>query len=357
MAVVKAGAGAGRGGVSLELVAKSTLLVIGLWALANGLWLARDVLFITFFALLVASFLSIFVEPLHKRGISRSISAPLVLVVVLAIFVLLFLLSWPTLREQFGHIQQQLPPAIDRVQDWIDRQIAAVVGPLGDTDGGMERELRSRMSSEFGTLVGGTLPLLNTAIGAVTGFALVVVAGMFIAISPRTYMRGIIVLVPRSRRRRAGEVLPQAGTALVQWMKGTAIGMAVIGVVTAVGLTLIGVPAALALGLIAGLLEFIPYIGPALSFVPATAVALAISPEKALWVIGLYILVQGFESNLLTPLLMKQMVKLPPALTLLFQTLMATLFGFLGLLLAVPILATSKILIEELYVEPVADEH
>jgi predicted PurR-regulated permease PerM len=357
MAEKAAGAGAGGSGITLELVAKSTLLIIGLWALANGLWLARDVLFITFFALLVASFLSIFVEPLHKRGISRSLSAPLVLLVMFGLFVLFFLLSWPTLREQFNLIQQQLPPAIDRLQDWIDVQIAAVVGPLGGTDGGMERRLRSQMTTELGTLVGGTLPLLNTAIGAITGFALVVVAGMFIAISPRTYMRGIIVLVPRSHRRRAGEVLPEAGEALMQWMKGTAMAMAAVGIISAVGLSLIGVPAALALGLIAGILEFIPYIGPALSFVPATVVALAVSPEKALWVIGLYLLVQGLESNLLTPLLMKQMVKLPPALTLLFQTLMATLFGFLGLLLAVPILATGKILVEELYVEPVADEH
>ena len=349
--------GAGRGEINLELVAKSTLLVIGLWALANALWLARDVLFIAFFALLVASFLSIFVEPLHRRGVSRSISAPLVLLVLLAIFVSLFLVTWPTLREQFGVIQQQLPPAIDGIQDWIDRQISAVMGSMGATDTEIRQELRSRMTSEMGTLVGGTLPLLNTAVGAVTGLALVIVAGMFIAISPRTYMRGIIVLIPRSRRRRAGEVLPEAGVALVQWMKGTAIGMAVVGVISAIGLTIIGVPAALALGVIAGLLEFIPYIGPALSFVPATVVALAVSPEKALWVLGLYAVVQGVESNLLMPLLMKQMVKLPPALTLLFQTLMGTLFGFLGLILAVPILATSKVLVEELYVEAVADEH
>ena len=345
------------GAVTLELIAKATLLVIGLWALANAIWLARDILFITFFALLVASFLSIFVEPLHRRGISRSISAPLVLVAMSAILVLVFLIAWPTLRTQFGVIQQQLPPAIDGVQDWLERQVAAITGSMGETGGEIQQQLRTRVTSEFGTLVGGTLPLLNTAIGAVTGLALVVVAGMFIAISPRTYMHGLIVLVPRSRRRRAGEVLPEAGASLVQWMKGTAIGMTVVGVISAVGLSLIGVPAALALGLIAGLLEFIPYIGPALSFVPATVVALAVSPEKALWVIGLYLVVQGIESNLLMPLLMKQMVKLPPALTLLFQALMATLFGFLGLLLAVPILAMAKILVQELYVEAVADEH
>jgi predicted PurR-regulated permease PerM len=170
-------------------------------------------------------------------------------------------------------------------------------------------------------------------------------------------MRGLIVLVPRSRRRRAGEVLPLAGVAMVQWMKGTALAMVFVGTVATIGLSIIGVPAALALGIIAGFLEFIPYIGPALSFIPATVIALTISPQMALWVIGLYAVVQSLESSVVTPVLMNQMVKLPPALTLLFQTMMAALFGFLGLLLAVPILATAKILIQELYVESIADEH
>jgi predicted PurR-regulated permease PerM len=356
MADVKAGNDGGSA-ITLELIAKGTLLVIGLWALANAIWLARDVFFIAFFALLVASFLSIFVEPLHRRGISRSISAPLVLISMMAILVVIFLIAWPTLREQFAVIRQQLPPAIDSAQEWLERQMSMLTGTMGANGVEIQEELRTRVTSEFGTLVGGTLPLLNTAIGAITGLALVVVAGMFIAISPRTYMHGLIVLLPRSRRRRAGEVLPEAGKSLMQWLKGTAIGMAVVGIISAVGLTLIGVPAALALGLIAGLLEFIPYVGPALSFVPATVVALAVSPEKALWVIGLYVVVQSIESNVLLPLLMKRMVKLPPALTLLFQAMMATLFGFLGLLLAVPILAMTRILVMELYVEAVADEH
>jgi predicted PurR-regulated permease PerM len=343
--------------VTLEFVAKATLVVIGLWALANLLWLARDVLFIAFFALLIASFLSIFVEPLHRRGMSRAISAPLVLILIISVFGGLFSLAWPTLRDQFMLIQDQLPPAIEGVQRWFEAQVAAIAGSLGDDDGTVERQLRTRMTTEMSGLIGGALPLLNTAVGAISGFFLVLFAGLFIAISPRTYMRGLIVLVPRSRRRRAGEVLPLTGVAMVQWMKGTALAMLFVGTVATVGLWLIGVPAALALGIIAGLLEFIPYIGPALSFIPATVVALTISPQMALWVVGLYAVVQSLESSVVTPLLMKQMVKLPPALTLLFQTMMAALFGFLGLLLAVPILAASKILIEELYVESVADEH
>jgi predicted PurR-regulated permease PerM len=346
-----------RDPVSLEFVAKATLVVIGLWALANLVWLARDVLFITFFALLIASFLSIFVEPLKQRGVSRAVSAPLVLIIITLSFAALFVLAWPTLREQFAMIQQELPPALDRMQAWAEQQVAALTGTLGEPGAAVEEQLRTGVGTQLTGLVGGALPLLNTAVGAVAGFFLIIFAGLFIAIAPRTYMRGLIVLVPRSRRRRAGEVLPLAGVAMVQWMKGTALAMLFVGITATVGLWLIGVPAALALGLIAGLLEFIPYFGPALSFIPATIVALAISPKMALWVVGLYAVVQSLESTVVTPLLMNQMVKLPPALTLLFQTMMAALFGFLGLLLAVPILATAKILIEELYVEGVADEH
>jgi predicted PurR-regulated permease PerM len=344
-------------GVTLEFVAKATLVVLGLWALANMLWLARDVLFITFFALLIASFLSIFVEPLHDRGMSRAISGPLVLITIVVLFGVLGVLAWPTLTEQFEVIRERLPRAIESAVEWLEERAVGISGALGEPGEAVESEFRTRMTTEMTGLVGGALPLLNTAAGAVAGFFLIIFAGLFIAISPRTYMRGLIVLVPRSHRRRAGEVLPRAGAAMVQWMKGTALAMLFVGTISSVGLWIIGVPAALALGIIAGLLEFIPYFGPALSFIPAIVVALAVSPQMALWVLGLYAVVQSAESVLVTPLLMKQMVKLPPALTLLFQTMMAALFGFLGLLLAVPILATSKILIEELYVEGIADEH
>jgi predicted PurR-regulated permease PerM len=350
-------AAANAGGWSLEFVAKGTLIVIGLWALANGIWMARDILFIAFFALLIASFLSIFVEPLHKRGVSRAVAAPLTLLAFIGLLVGMGMLVWPTLSAQFDVIREQLPAAIDRLQNWFSTQGRALLGSFGSTGQAMQEQMSSRVTQDLSSMVGGALPLLNTALGAITGLVLIVVAGMFIAIAPRTYMRGLIVLIPRSHRRRMGEVLPKTGVAMVQWMKGTALGMIIVGAMSAIGLLIIGVPAALALGIIAGLLEFIPYVGPTLSFVPAIVVALAVSPEKAIWVVVLYCIIQGLESNVIMPLLMKQMVELPPALTLLFQAMMATLFGFLGLLLAVPLLASVKILVQELYVEGVADEH
>ena len=342
--------------ITIGLVARGMLVVMLLWALANVIWLGRDVLFIAFFAALVASFLSIFVDPLERRGVKRSIAAPLVLLALFAVLAVIGVITWPILTEQFGLVQQQLPEAIGRAEEWLGRQFRNLSGAFGRQGEAVEEQVRSRASQEIAELVGGTIPLLNTAIGAITGLLLIIFAGLFMAIEPRIYARGLRALVPRSKRDLADDVMPKIGETLRRWMAATALGMITIAVLTTVGLALIGIPAALALGVIAGLLEFIPYVGPALSFVPAIAVALAISPSKAVWVIGLFALIQFIESNIMMPLLVRGVIKLPPALTLLFQALMATLFGFFGLLLAVPILAAGKVLVQELYVDEVANE-
>jgi predicted PurR-regulated permease PerM len=131
--------------------------------------------------------------------------------------------------------------------------------------------------------------------------------------------------------------------------------MVVIFGASTLGLTLLGVPAPVALGLIAGILVFIPFIGPILSAIPAMTLAFTVSPILAVWVALLYTGIQLLESNFLTPLVMREAVDLEPAVTILFQIAMGVLFGFLGLFLAVPLLAASQVLVRRLYVEPLED--
>ncbi|MEX0891977.1 MAG: AI-2E family transporter [Gemmatimonadota bacterium] len=213
------------------------------------------------------------------------------------------------------------------------------------------------MNQQLVEVVSGSLPLLNNVFGILSGMFLVIFAGFFVAVSPATYRRGMELLVPASHRALAADVLSEIATTLRHWIKGAATAMLIIGVLNAVGLTALGVPAALALGLFAGLMAFIPFLGPVLGMIPALGVALTISPQKALYVFFLYLAIQVVESNLITPLLMKGMVKLEPALTILFQAFMAALFGILGLALAVPLLAILKVLVNRLYVERVANAH
>jgi predicted PurR-regulated permease PerM len=132
--------------------------------------------------------------------------------------------------------------------------------------------------------------------------------------------------------------------------------MATLGVVWAIALLLLGVRAAIALAVIAGLLEFIPTIGPTMAVIPALAMAALDSPAKALSVLGVYLAIQALESNVLIPMLMQGQIDLPPALTILAQALMTLAFGFLGLMVAVPVLAAVMVPIKLLYVEDVVGD-
>jgi predicted PurR-regulated permease PerM len=173
---------------------------------------------------------------------------------------------------------------------------------------------------------------------------------------PELYHRGLMHLFPPRSRRRAGEVLSAMATVLRRWLVTQLIAMAAIGAVTTVVLLVMRVRAAFALGILAGLFEFIPTIGPILSAVPAVAMGFLDSPEKALYVAVAFWGIQFAENHLLIPLLMKGGVDVPPVLTILSQALMALLFGFLGLMCAVPLLAAALVAVKMLYVERVVGE-
>jgi predicted PurR-regulated permease PerM len=163
-------------------------------------------------------------------------------------------------------------------------------------------------------------------------------------------------LFPHRARARAGEVLSEIAAVLRKWLVTQLIAMVVIGTVTTIVLLLLGVKAAFALGFIAGLLEFIPTFGPILSAVPAIAMGFVDSPEKALYVVIAYGGIQFLENNLLIPALMRGGMDLPPALTMVAQALMVLVFGFLGLMVAVPLTAAVLVAIKMLYVEGVVGD-
>ena len=169
-------------------------------------------------------------------------------------------------------------------------------------------------------------------------------------------MDGLLSLFPPRRRRRMGEVMGEMGETLRLWMLGQLVPMIVIGVVTGVGLWLIGVPMAGTLGVLAGLFNFIPNFGPLVSLIPATLLAVSESPEKGLWVVGLYVVAQTLEGYVLSPLVQKKMVLLPPALTISVQVLLGVLVGAIGVALAAPLTAVGLVLVKMLYVEDVLHE-
>ncbi|MFW6330320.1 MAG: AI-2E family transporter [Gemmatimonadota bacterium] len=336
--------------VTYGFVAKATMVVIGVWALAQALWLVRDILFVAFGSVLLAVFFSLLVDRLAVV-LPRWLAGLITLLVFLALVAGFWIVAWPRIQGQVIRLAEDVPRILSSVVDWIRAWSRELVPGTGVADIEADRTMQQRLGTEAMNMVAGALPLLNTAIGAVTGIFVTVFAAVFLVINPRGYLEGFLHLVPRRARARIREALLETGTALRRWIAGMSVSMVIIFTASTAGLYLLGIPAALVLGMIAGALVFIPFIGPTLSALPAMAMALTVSPMMVVWVALLYLGIQLLESNFLTPIVMREAVELEPAATILFQLAMGVLFGFLGLFLAVPFFAAVRVLVKRLYID------
>ncbi len=204
----------------------------------------------------------------------------------------------------------------------------------------------SIVTSAFSTVAG----FFGTALWAVSAGLIVLFTGIYLAAEPRAYLGALKWLFPERRHQELRHVLRALGATLHWWLIGRISSMAVVGILTWFGLLLLGIPLALTLALLAALLSFIPNIGPVLSAVPAVLVGLDQSPTTALYVIILYIAVQTIESYFITPLIQRRAVRLPPALVITAQVLMAFAYGTLGLVVATPLTVVVVVLSQTIYI-------
>jgi predicted PurR-regulated permease PerM len=276
----------------------------------------------------------------------------------------------PILRSQSQELQQLLPEAMDKIDAWLGHRANGVLGILFnessmdsvprtparvDSTGvsptvvsqtatradtvALGGDLRREMTKQFSGAQHSFLRVLTSTVAITGALMLVLFIAAYIGVDPALYHGGILQLVPSRERDRAALTLTRLATTLRRWLVTQLIAMVVIGAVTTVFLLMIHVKAALPLGILAGVSKFIPIVGSIFAAIPAIAMAFIDSPHKALIVAVGYIVIQFVENHLLVPVLMKHGVDLPPAMTLGIQALMSVLFGFLGLLVAVPLLA------------------
>jgi predicted PurR-regulated permease PerM len=212
------------------------------------------------------------------------------------------------------------------------------------------QNLQSRIGGQLSKATGFLFGFLSSLGTVVAGLVLIIFLAIYIGAEPTLYRDGLMHLFPHRARNKAGEVLTEMATVLRKWLVTQLIAMVVIGTVTATAMALLNVKAALALGFIAGVLEFVPTVGPILSAVPALAMGFVDGPEKALAVLAAYWGIQFLENNLLIPFLMRGGMDLPPAVTLVAQGLLTLIFGFLGLMVAVPLTAAVLVPVKLLWV-------
>lgn len=273
------------------------------------------------------------------------------LVVIVALAACLGALGWlvlPRIVVQAGQLADAMPAAVERLRQQVQ---AYEWGQVAMTQFRTHRLLPTR--SDIVTQVTG---VASTTLGAVVNLFVILFVGLYGAAEPRTYRDGLMRLVPPGRRPRAAQVLEEVNRTLGRWLLGRLLSMAIVGLATGVGLWLLEVPLALTLGLIAAVLGFIPYVGPILAAVPAVLIGLTQSPEQALHVLLFYVGLQTVESYLLTPLVQRHAVSLPPAFQLAVQVLAGVLFGVAGLALATPLAAAGLVITRTLYVEDVLQD-
>lgn len=360
-----------RLGLTLGLIVLVGVLLVFLWRMA-------DILLLTFVGILLAIFLSSLAGLLTKyTKLPRPVSLTLVTVLVFSILAGAGLLIGPRILEQSDDLVAGVTRALRGLVTtlsgsaqgrWLLEQTPLVSPDMSNV---LPEDVLEPISeaedegnrSDAGTLprtgdisawlnfVAGVFGILPSVLGVLANTLFVVIIGIFLAASPKLYQRGFLRLFPEPQRTRAGEVLEVLGNTLQGWLLAQFFSMVGVGVIVGVGLWLLGIPFALTLAFLAFLLEFIPIVGPFLSAIPGILIAFTQGWTEALWVTLFYLVVQQLEGNLIMPLIQQRIVHLPPALALLAVLVMGTFFGFVGLLVATPLLAVVIVLVKMLYLK------
>lgn len=361
--------GSGQRNESLRTAA----MVIGLAIAILLLWHTRTLVLTVFLGVLFALAVSAGVDRLQRWRVPRGVAAPVIVLVFVGLLAGFGTWIGPTVREQTVELRTKLPEALGKLELWVRSRgggiIATITGlsedslprapapnvaptaldsaaagiPIPPPKEAAAPSLRDRLLAQLGGVGRYFLPVISSTLAVFAGIVLVLFLAIYLAIDPTIYRRGVLRLFPKQTRPRADKVLGAIAGTLRKWLVTQLIAMLVIGAVTTAVLLALNVRAAVPLGILAGLLEFVPTLGPILSALPAIAMGFVDSPEKALFVTIAYVGIQFLENHLLIPILMKEGIDLPPALTIVMQALMAIVFGILGLLVAVPLLATVMI--------------
>lgn len=329
-----------RNGVLLLLLAAGLAVLV----------LLREVLLIAFLAILVATLLS-FPIGLLSRWMPRGLAVVVVIVLGAGMTAGIGYAAYIPVSEQVSNLTQQIPAGVHRMQAWLTRaQKSAAVKQI--TDGKSAGEtVKEKAGDVFDALFqnAGLAALSLTSI--LSALVVIIVLGAFFVHEPQVYRTVIRALLPVHAETAFDELWIRLGRVLRSWVGGILVSMAIMGSVTAIGLLLAGIENWHILGFLTFLGTFVPYVGAIASGIPGLILALAQSTQHFVAAMGVYLLVHVIEGYIVEPMVMKRAVVIHPGTLLVWQLIMGTLFGVLGIMVATPLLACLKVALGYLYVE------
>ncbi len=331
--------GAQDGRLSDLHFAKRVAIALGIAAICYFLWVTSDVVMLLFAAILVAVLLRTVASALTRYahvGESWSLALAAILIFgALAGFIYLF---GAQLSGQLTQLGERLPDAINGAGQRLGVDNAAQQ---------LEEAIKSETGSSF---LSSVTRWSYSLVGALANIALVVVAAVYLAIDPGVYRRGFAMLFPPDQQSRVFGALDSSNHVLRLWLAGQFVTMMLVGFVSALAYWWIGLPSPIALGLIAGVTNFVPFLGPILSAVPPLVFALSMDTQTVVWTLGAVLVIQQFEGNIATPLIQRRAVSLPPAVGVFAIVVFGIAFGMPGVFLGVPLAVALKALVRNLWV-------
>ena len=339
LAVSKSASGADADRLSDLHFAKRVAIALGIAALCYFLWVTSDVVMLIFAAILVAILLRTVAAALtryaHVGEICSLALATILIFGALAGFIYLF---GAQLSGQLTQLQERLPGAVNGAGERLG------------VDNAVQR-LEAAIKSETGSsFLSSVTRWSYSVVGAIANIALVVVAAVYFAIDPVTYRRGFAMLFPPDQQSRVFGALDSSNDVLRLWLAGQFVTMLLVGVVSALAYWWIGLPSPIALGLIEGVTNFVPFLGPILSAIPPLVFALAMDTQTLVWTLAAVVVIQQFEGNVATPLIQRRAVALPPAVGVFAIIVFGIAFGIPGVFLGVPLAVALIALVRNLWV-------
>jgi predicted PurR-regulated permease PerM len=328
-------------------------------ALLVAAWMIRGILMLTLGSIILVVLITMPIRYLVRRGMQRTLATILSLLFIIGSIVLLLMAAFPTLIQQFNTLATVIvPQGVEAlITRWssgeIQEQFPFLAGiQTSDIEEGFNT-LSTQFASAIPQLGVSVLPVLGGLADTVLSVLIVIFLSVYFLADPQMHQEGVIRLFPVGYRYRVREIFVRLDFALRGWLRATIISMAFVLVGTWLGMTLLGIRQAAALGVLSGLLSFIPNFGPILALIPSIAVGIVQTPDNLAWIIVIIYGVSFVQSQVVTPLLVQESIQLPPVLVLLGQIVAGAFLGFLGIMLAVPIMAIIMVLVQEIYIKDI----
>ncbi len=335
-------------------------LVIGLSLLF--VWEIRGTLMLIFTAVILVVLFTMPVRLLMRRfDMNRFLAILLSVIGFFATVVLIALSILPTLGAQFSVLATDVVPrGVEQAQELLNsetliEQFDFLEGIFDnfEVDSELINQVFSQVSDALGRLGGTVLPVVGGVANTILSLLIIFFLSMYLLAEPELYVNGIIRLTPKWYRDRMRVILRRIDSTLRVWLSVTGVSMIFVGVATGLGLAALGIQEWLALGALAGLLSFIPNFGPVIALIPSVAVALVQARDNVLWTVVIIYGISFVQSQVISPVLARERMNMPAILVLLGQIIFGFFFGFLGLMLAVPLSACVAVLVDEIYVKDI----